>query len=156
MRALRDPPDAGRPRTEREALELADVDRAVRTHGHGRRHSLRRDRLGSLCGVDPELLTAIQDIKFRPSGALLVLELAEGGTGAFEAGCFGPDGCPPGVLLHVGNSGNRHEIAPGAIQGGAGGVTVGRFGYIYVTDGTFGDGRLLRISPEAAAPPAST
>lgn len=95
------------------------------------------------CRVAQTGLTSIQDIAIDPiTGALYVYELAEGGTLAFEAG-FETGEFPPAVLLEIRGS-NRRELAAGQLSQ-PGGVTAA-FGVVHVTDGTFGEGRLLRIT----------
>ncbi len=106
---------------------------------------------GALCSVntpDPDCsvyrsgLTAIQDIAFGQGHKLYVYELAKDGVLAFEAG-FGTGEFPPAVLLEVGRHGQR-ELAPGQLSQ-PGGIAVGRGGHLYATDGTFGNGRLVRV-----------
>ena len=86
--------------------------------------------------------TSIIDLAWGPNRALYVYEIAKGGWHAFEAG-LSAGTTPPAVLLRVKN-GHRHELAAGKLTQ-PGGVVVTRSGTIYVTDGTFSNGRLLRI-----------
>ena len=72
-----------------------------------------------------------------------MLELAEGGVLAFEGG-FETGEFPPAVLLKTSSHG-RTELAAGQLSE-PGGIAFGRGGKLYATDGTFSDGRLLRIS----------
>jgi hypothetical protein len=91
--------------------------------------------------------TAIMDLAFDPrNGTLYVYELARGGFLAFEAG-FQPGGTfPKAVLLQVPRHGDRRELVRGDLSQ-PGGVVVGRGGEVFVTDGMFTGGRLLRIRP---------
>ena len=88
--------------------------------------------------------TGIMDLAWDTHNrTLYVYEIARGGYPAFEAG-FAPGGVfPKAVLLQVKN-GRRHEIAKGKLSQ-PGGVVVGRDGAVYVTDGMFTGGRLLRV-----------
>jgi hypothetical protein len=93
--------------------------------------------------------TAIQDIAFNNNnGRLYVYELAADGVFAFEA-ALEPDSVvpfPPAVLLEVRGNGwheRRTELAAGQLSQ-PGGVVVTR-GNVYVTDGVFTSGRLLKI-----------
>lgn len=106
---------------------------------------------GALCDVtgdDPNCsvwesgFTSIVDLAIDPaSGKTYVYEIAEGGFLAFEEG-FATGDFPPAVLLLVhGNS--RTELVPGQLSE-PGGVVVMPDG-VYVTDGTFTSGRLVRI-----------
>jgi hypothetical protein len=95
------------------------------------------------CRVVHEDLTAIQDLAIdKKSGRTYVYELAAGGTLAFEAG-FETGEFPPAVLLELQGNGKRRELAPGQLSQ-PGGVVVER-GTLYVTDGVFGEGRLLKV-----------
>lgn len=95
------------------------------------------------CKVVESGLTSIQDIAIDPAtGTLYVYELAAEGTFAFEAG-FETGEFPPAVLLAIDGS-RRRELAAGQLSQ-PGGVTAA-FGIVHVTDGTFGNGRLLRIT----------
>jgi hypothetical protein len=111
---------------------------------------------GALCSVNvasPSCssfasgLTAIQDIDFAPTGAAWIYELARGGVLAFEAG-FESGDFPPAVLLSATGPGlgQRREVARGAFSE-PGGVIVDPAGWLFVTDGIFSEGRLLRILP---------
>jgi hypothetical protein len=107
----------------------------------------------AVCSLDPEVardcsvwksgFTAIFDIAFnRTTGTLYVYEIAEEGWLAFEGG-FPAGPFPPAVLLEV----KRHsvrELARGELSQ-PGGVVVTPFGRVFVTDGMFGNGRLVEI-----------
>ena len=101
------------------------------------------------CTVHDAGFTAIQDIAFEHDGGagaadvapLYVYELAAGGVLEFEEG-FETGEFPPAVLLSV-EGGERTEIVPGQLSQ-PGGVTVSPNGAVYVTDGMFGNGRLVR------------
>ena len=100
------------------------------------------------CSLYSSGYTAIQDIAFdRSSGRLYVYELAADGVFAFEEG-FASGVFPPAVLLEVKKHGRhgdkRTELAAGELSQ-PGGVAVSK-GKVYVTDGVFGVGRLLRIN----------
>lgn len=95
------------------------------------------------CTVYRDGFTGIQDLAFkRSNGRLYVYELAAGGVLAFEAG-FESGEFPPAVLLRV-KKHTRAELVPGVLSE-PGGIAIGRNGTIFVTDGVFSDGRLLRI-----------
>jgi hypothetical protein len=95
------------------------------------------------CSVYADGFTAIQDIAFNQrNGRLYVLELAADGVLAFEEG-FGTGDFPPAVLLKV-KGDKRTELAAGQLSE-PGGVAVADDGTVFVTDGMFSDGRLLRI-----------
>lgn len=95
------------------------------------------------CSVYLEGFTAIQDIAFDPNnGRLYVYELAEAGVLAFEEG-FETGQFPPAVLWEVKRN-RRTELAAGQLSE-PGGVAVARNGKVYVTDGVFTSGRLLRV-----------
>jgi hypothetical protein len=98
------------------------------------------------CRVYDDGYTSIQDIAFNNNnGKLYVLELAAGGAGAFEEG-FGTGVFPPAVLLEVKDGWHhqrRTELATGELSQ-PGGIVVTR-GDVYVTDGMFTGGRLLKI-----------
>ena len=95
------------------------------------------------CTVYASGLTAIQDIAFAPGGSrLYVLELAAEGVLAFEAGLETGE-FPPAVLLEIRGSRTR-ELAAGQLSQ-PGGIAVHSTGNIYVTDGVFTGGRLLRV-----------
>ena len=106
---------------------------------------------GATCAADGDLpgcstaqsgFSAIQDIDFAPNGKLYVLELAEGGVFAFEGG-FETGDFPPAPLLEVKKNGQRKQLAAGQIFQ-PGGVAAENDA-VYVTDGLFFGGRLLRI-----------
>ena len=90
--------------------------------------------------------TAIQDIAFNNNnGRLYVYELAADGVLAFEEG-FETGVFPPAVLLEVKKAkkgDNRIELAAGQLSQ-PGGIVIVSNG-IYVTDGIFTSGRLIRI-----------
>ncbi len=71
-----------------------------------------------------------------------MLELAADGVLAFEAG-FETGEFPDAVLLELRGSRTR-ELAAGQLSE-PGGITVHSTGNIYVTDGVFTGGRLVRI-----------
>jgi hypothetical protein len=89
--------------------------------------------------------TSIMDLAFDPrNGTLYVYEIARKGWLAFEEG-FAPGGVfPKAVLLEVPRHGDRRELVKGKLSQ-PGGIVVGRGGEIFVTDGMFTGGRLLRI-----------
>jgi len=91
--------------------------------------------------------TSIMDLAFDPrNGTLYVYELARQGFLAFEEG-FQPGGkFPAAVLLQVPRHGERRELVRGELSQ-PGGIVVGRGGEVFVTDGMFTGGRLLRIRP---------
>ena len=99
------------------------------------------------CSLYSTGYTAIQDIAFdKNNGRLYVYELAEDGVFAFEAGLETGE-FPPAVLLEVKrgwHGDKRTELATGELSQPGGIVVVN--GKIYVTDGVFTGGRLLRIS----------
>jgi hypothetical protein len=95
------------------------------------------------CSVDAGGFTAIQDIAFHPhNGRLYVLELAADGVLAFEEG-LGTGEFPDAVLLEVKRH-RRTELAAGQLSQ-PGGIALARNGSVFVTDGVFTQGRLLRI-----------
>ena len=86
--------------------------------------------------------TGIVDLAWAPNRSLYVYEIAKGGYTAFEEG-FTTGVFPPAVLLQV--KGHwRHQVATGQLSQ-PGGVVVARDGTVYVTDGIFTAGRLLKI-----------
>ena len=100
------------------------------------------------CRLYDEGYTAIQDIAFNNNnGRLYVYELAADGVLAFEAGFAEGGVFPPAVLLEVRDKGRhdqrRTELAIGELSQ-PGGVVVTK-GEVYVTDGVFTAGRLLKI-----------
>ena len=95
------------------------------------------------CSVYKSGFTAIEDIAFSKTGELYVLELASDGVFAFEAG-LDTGQFPPAVLLDVKGK-HTTELAAGQLSQ-PGGVAVSRDNKVYVTDGVFTDGRLLRVS----------
>jgi hypothetical protein len=110
------------------------------------------DAEGAVCAVgvtDPDCsvwksgFTSIFDIAFNPhNGTLYVYEIAEDGWLALEEG-FVTGVFPPAVLLEV--KGNKiQELVRGELSQ-PGGVAVGNDGSIFVTDGMFTGGRLLRL-----------
>jgi hypothetical protein len=95
------------------------------------------------CTVYASGFTAIHDIAFNPhNGKLYVYELAADGVLAYEEG-FETGDFPPAVLLKV-KAHKRAELAAGELSQ-PGGVSVAHDGTVFVTDGMFSDGRLLRI-----------
>ena len=94
------------------------------------------------CSVYRSGFTGIQDIAFGPDKKLYVLELAKGGVLAFEAG-FETGEFPPAVLLGPAATAARSWRLGKLSE--PGGIAFGRGGKLYATDGTFSDGRLLRI-----------
>jgi hypothetical protein len=121
---------------------------------------IKRNAVGAWCSVnekDPtrsckvysEGYTAIQDIAFDDrNGDLYVYELAADGVFAFEAALdpTGPGIFPPAVLIRSRWGRfyeHKTELAAGLLSQ-PGGVSVTR-GNVYVTDGVFTSGRLLKI-----------
>ncbi len=109
---------------------------------------------GAVCSVDPARargcasamsgFTGIQDLDVDlRTGDTYVYQLAAEGVLAFEAG-FESGQFPSAVLEKVSRRGARTELAAGKLSQ-PGGVDVGLFGAVHVTDGIFGDGRLLRV-----------
>jgi NHL repeat len=101
------------------------------------------------CTVYKNRLTAIQDIDFNlRNGRLYVYELAADGVLAFEAG-FETGDFPPAVLLQIAKTGGgkerRRELAAGQLSQ-PGGIAIAPNGRIFVTDGVFGDGRILQVN----------
>jgi sugar lactone lactonase YvrE len=95
------------------------------------------------CSVWKSGFTSIFDIAFNPhNDALYVYEIAKDGWLALEAG-FATGDFPPAVLLEV-KGDNIQELVPGELSQ-PGGVAVGNDGAVYVTDGMFTNGRLLRV-----------
>jgi hypothetical protein len=95
------------------------------------------------CTVFDDGFTAINDIAWHgPTSTLYVYELAEDGTLAFEAG-FETGEFPPAVLLEV-KGDSRKELAEGQLSQ-PGGIVIKNRGLIYVTDGMFSEGRLVRV-----------
>ncbi len=94
------------------------------------------------CSLFATGFTAIQDIAIDSrAGSMYVYQLAAGGVLAFEGG-FESGEFPPAVLLEV-EGDERTELVPGELSQ-PGGVPVDS-GQVYVTDGVFGDGRLLKL-----------
>jgi hypothetical protein len=112
------------------------------------------DAMDALCSTttaDPDCsvyltgFTAIQDMDFNlNNGKLYVYELAAEGVLAFEAG-FETGEWPDAVLLLVSKNGSRRELAAGQLSQ-PGGVAASHNGQVFVTDGMFTEGRLLRVS----------
>jgi hypothetical protein len=95
------------------------------------------------CTVYADGFTAIHDIAFnRHNGFLYVYELAADGVLAYEEG-FATGDFPPAVLLKV-KKFQRVELAAGELSQ-PGDVAVAHDGTVYVTDGMFTEGRLLRV-----------
>jgi hypothetical protein len=97
------------------------------------------------CRVWKSHFTSIMDLAFDPrNGTLYVYEIARRGWLAFEAG-FAPGGTfPKAVLLEVRPGHEPRELAKGKLSQ-PGGIVVTRRGEIFVTDGMFTGGRLLRV-----------
>lgn len=96
----------------------------------------------SNCAVWKSGFTGIVDLAIdQASGKTYVYEIAEGGFVAFEEG-FVTGEFPPAVLLLV-QGNKRTELAAGQLSQ-PGGVVVTPDG-VYVTDGMFTGGRLVRI-----------
>jgi hypothetical protein len=126
--------------------------------GSSRVWRIDADAEGAFCSVDePEdecttykkKLTAIQDIDFNlKSGRLYVYELAADGVLAFEAG-FETGDFPPAVLIEIGKTPQgkmrRRELAAGQLSE-PGGIAIAPNGRIFVTDGMFSEGRMLRVT----------
>ena len=99
------------------------------------------------CQVWKSGFTSIIDLAFDRHGTLYVYEIARKGWLAFEEGFTDgvPTGpFPPAVLLKV-DGHDRHEIAKGKLSQ-PGGIAVARDGTVFVTDGMFTGGRLLKIN----------
>jgi hypothetical protein len=95
------------------------------------------------CTVYAAGFTAIHDIAFNPhNGKLYVYELAADGVLAYEEG-FETGEFPDAVLLKM-KKNKTTEVAAGQLSQ-PGGVSVAHDGTVFVTDGMFTDGRLLRI-----------
>jgi hypothetical protein len=113
---------------------------------------IRPDADGVLCSVnDPGRgcrrlegrYTAIQDIAFgRRTSLLYVYQFAADGVLAFEEG-FETGVFPPAVLLKVRGE-ERTRLAVRRLSQ-PGGVVVTKNGTVYVTDGVFTEGRLIRV-----------
>ncbi len=97
------------------------------------------------CKVWKSGFTSIIDLAFNPkNGTLYVYQIARRGWLAFEEG-FAPGGkFPPAVLLEVRKGHKPRELAKGKLSQ-PGGIVVSRDGRIFVTDGMFTGGRLLRV-----------
>lgn len=105
--------------------------------------SCRPTKATRSCRTAERGLTSIQDIAIdRKAGSLYVYEFAKDGVGAFEEG-LETGVFPPAVLLEI-RHGRRKELAAGKLSQ-PGGV-IAAFGVVHVTDGVFGDGRLVRLS----------
>ena len=88
--------------------------------------------------------TAIVDLAFNPkNGTLYVYQIAKRGWLAFEEG-FVTGTFPPAVLLEVRRGHKPRELVKGKLRE-PGGVVVTRDGRIFVTDGMFSNGRLVRV-----------
>lgn len=115
--------------------------------------SIDPDAEGAVCSTtvgDPSCsraaggFTAIQDIAVDlENRTLYVYQLAAEGVFAFEAG-FESGDFPPAVLLKVTGANQRTELVAGELSQ-PGGVAVDGDGDVFVTDGVFGEGRLLQI-----------
>lgn len=97
------------------------------------------------CRVWKSHFTSIMDLAFnRTTGTLYVYEIARGGWLKFEEG-FAPGGkFPAAVLLEVRRGHEPRELAKGKLSQ-PGGIVVTSRGEIFVTDGMFTGGRLLRV-----------
>jgi hypothetical protein len=96
------------------------------------------------CKVWKSGFTSIIDLAFNPkNGTLYVYEIARAGWLTFEEG-FKTGNFPPAVLLEVRSHHRNRELVRGKLSQ-PGGVAVARDGSIFVTDGMFSNGRLLRI-----------
>ncbi len=96
------------------------------------------------CSVWKSGFTSIFDIAFNPNnGTLYVYEIAKDGWLAFEEG-FATGDFPPAVLLEVKGK-KQKELAKGQLSQ-PGGVEVAKDGKVFVTDGMFTGGRLIRIA----------
>lgn len=96
------------------------------------------------CKVWKSGFTSIIDLAFNPrNGTLYVYEIARKGWLAFEEG-FTTGVFPPAVLLEVRRGHRTRELVKGKLSQ-PGGVTVARDGSIFVTDGMFSNGRLVRV-----------
>jgi hypothetical protein len=97
------------------------------------------------CKVWKSHFTSIMDLAFKPgTWNLYVYEIARAGWLKFEEG-FAPGGkFPAAVLLEVRPGHSPRELVKGKLSQ-PGGIVVTRAGEIFVTDGMFTGGRLLRI-----------
>ncbi len=96
------------------------------------------------CKVWKSGFTSIVDLAFNPkNGTLYVYQIARRGWLAFEEG-FVTGKFPPAVLLEVRRGHKPRELVKGKLSQ-PGGVVVARDGAIFVTDGMFTNGRLLRV-----------
>ena len=96
------------------------------------------------CRVWKSGFTSIVDLAFNPkTGTLYVYQIARAGWLKFEEG-FTTGVFPKAVLLEVRPGKARRELAKGKLSQ-PGGVVVTRAGEIFVTDGMFTGGRLLRV-----------
>ena len=96
------------------------------------------------CSVWKSGFTSIFDIAFNPhNGTLYVYEIAEDGWLAFESG-FETGNFPAAVLLEV-KGHKQRELVRGELSQ-PGGVSIGRDGSIFVSDGMFTGGRLIEIT----------
>jgi hypothetical protein len=96
------------------------------------------------CKVWKSGFTSIIDLAFNPkNGTLYVYEIARAGWLKFEEG-FKTGNFPPAVLLEVRSHHRNRELVRGELSQ-PGGVAVARDGSIFVTDGMFSNGRLVRL-----------
>lgn len=96
------------------------------------------------CRVWKSGFTSIVDLAFNPkTGTLYVYQIARAGWLKFEEG-FTTGVFPKAVLLEVRPGRARRELARGKLSQ-PGGIVVTRAGEIFVTDGMFTGGRLLRV-----------
>jgi hypothetical protein len=96
------------------------------------------------CAVAHTGLTSLIDVAVNPNnGHLYTYGLAAAGTWAFEEALMGGGDFPAAVLTELRGS-VRRELASGQLSQ-PGGVAVARDGTVFVTDGVFGNGRLVQI-----------
>ena len=101
------------------------------------------DKPTKKCKVWKSGFTSIIDLAFNPkNGTLYVYEIARKGWLAFEEG-FKTGVFPPAVLLEV-KGHTARELVRGKLSQ-PGGVAVAPDGTVFVTDGMFGNGRLIRV-----------
>ncbi|HEX9260254.1 MAG TPA: hypothetical protein VF855_12000, partial [Acidimicrobiales bacterium] len=88
--------------------------------------------------------TALVDVAVNPNnGAIYAYSLADD-VFAFEEAVFGGHGDTPPARLFKVLGGRRTELVAGQLSQ-PGGVSVARDGTVFVTDGIFGNGRLVQI-----------
>jgi len=97
------------------------------------------------CKVWKKGFTSIVDLAFDPdNGTLYVYEIAKAGWLAFEAALSTGSPFPKAVLLEVRRHHGPRELVKGKLSE-PGGIVVTKNGSIFVTDGMFSSGRLLRV-----------